>query len=67
MSERDEERVPEDVSDQIAELQNAAREAGDVKTRREIFQQLEELTGGGIETRTIEGNTRWIRTRVDYD
>ena len=54
-------------SAEIERLQRLARAAKNQKERRNIFAKLEELTGGRRETRTLEGDTRFIRTRVDYE
>ena len=65
--ERENDCSASDCSAEIARLQQAARDATTAKDRNVIFRKLEELTGGGTETKTLEGHTRFIRTRVDYD
>lgn len=53
------------IEAEIERLQEEARITPHGKERNAIFRKLEELTGGGRETRTIEGNTRFIRTRTN--
>ncbi len=56
-------RTEEELKE-ISRLQKLAKEA-QPKDRYAIFKKLEEITGGGIETKVTEGNTRFIRTKYD--
>lgn len=51
----------------IAELIRKFRATTSTRDRRIIQNNLERLTGGGVETKVVDGHTRFIPVRVDEE
>ena len=54
-----------DKKGDIQRLLAMARTEPDARKRQNIFRRLDEITGGGVETRTLYGDTRFTPTRTE--